>query len=112
MAETKEELLNGLRRKFGASRTGLIDDLRAHLTDEALTKPPALESDMPKIVITITLTPGPGGYAMMVDGQPADGVQADTVIDACLRAARYYEALQLQHAMKTTFLEVITQQHA
>jgi hypothetical protein len=113
MTMEKEELLNGLKARFGPSQVGLVDDLRKHLVEGEFVKPRPLEPDMPTIQIIITLTPSHGGYSMQVDGKPADGVQADTVVDACLRAARFYEALQRQHETRTIIQEVIaTLQHA
>lgn len=44
-------------------------------------------------VIAITLVPTTSGYAMKIDHPP--GLFPDTVIDACYRAARFYERLAL-----------------
>lgn len=100
----KEELLNGLAAKFGPSRNGFMDGLRKHLIEDLLTKPPAVEPDLgPVIKIHITLTPSHGGYAMTCGGEPADGVQADTIIDACYRAARFFERLQFLEEFRRAF---------
>jgi hypothetical protein len=99
----KEELLNGLRAKFSASRHGFIDAMRTHLTEEAMTKSPSVDPDMATIKIHITLTPGHGGYALTVTGEPEDGVQADTIIDACYRSARFLERLQFLEEFREAF---------
>jgi hypothetical protein len=50
------------------------------------------------IVITLTLFPSPQGYAMQVHHDPK--VFADQIIDACQRAARFYERIALLQEMQ------------
>lgn len=57
------------------------------------------------IVITIALVPTPSGYAMQVN-HPNE-LFPDTVIDACYRAARFYERLALVQQLGQTQPRVI-----
>ena len=55
--------------------------------------------DGPKpIVITLTLFPSPQGYAMQIGHDPS--IFADQIIDACQRAARFYERIALMQAIE------------
>ena len=61
------------------------------------------------IRIVLTLTPTARGYKMLTSPQPAD-VFPDTIIDACLRAARYFQ--RKQQAGETLQLFAQVQQNA
>ncbi len=61
--------------------------------DETNGQPPEVKP----IQIVISLAPSAGGFLMRVD-YPQD-VYADTIIDGCLRAARYMEQQALIHAL-------------
>jgi hypothetical protein len=64
---------------------------------EAKTPEP---SELPvegEIRITISLIPGPAGYLMRLDHPPT--IFRETVVDACMRVARWYGHLELLDLM-------------
>ena len=54
--------------------------------------------ELKPIVITLTLTPTPAGYAMAINHDPA--IFPDTVMEACHRALRIYEQVALLQQMQ------------
>lgn len=64
------------------------------MPDESLISPNGGGAqELKPIVVTLTLTPTPAGYALHINHDPT--IFPDTVIDACHRAARCYEQITL-----------------
>lgn len=68
------------------------------MSDDLLNLNGGPPSELRPLVITLTLTPTAQGYVMGIQHDPQ--IFADQVIDACTRAARYYERIAIVQQMQ------------